>query len=87
MISYKIKMNNTEFFILLMVIFVINLVFVYFCSKFISRQLGISFIIVFLIGVFLPFIWYPMLFFAIIFRLLDGPRYKEEEPQPRRYME
>lgn len=78
-------MNNTELLILLCVILVACIIFTYFGSKFIARQFNMSFIIVFLIGCFLPFIWFPMLIIAVFMRIIDGPRYDERYPEPYYY--
>jgi polyferredoxin len=71
--SYKIKMNGTESLLLVLVTFCFVIFVTYFGSEFIVKYVDLPFIVVFLIGIFFPPLWFLILVYALFKRYEDGP--------------
>lgn len=85
-------MNSIESLLLTLIIFCFTIFVVYFGSEFIVKYVDIPFIIIFLIGIFFPPLWFLILIYALFKRFEDRPVQQTHEPpimypppQQRRY--
>jgi hypothetical protein len=78
-------MNNTEWLILFLVIFVFLMAATYIGSEFIVKHVDMPFILVFGIGILFPPLWLLILLYALVKSLDDSPPprpYEEPILQP-----
>ena len=78
-------MNNVEQLVLILVIFCFIVFITYFGSEFIVKYVDISFILVFLIGIFFQPLWWLLLIFALFKKFEDGPIQRPYYPPVMNY--